>query len=639
VIPELNNAHKVFPRAGSFWSSVASADARNKARRFVESVERNRGLAGIDREAVRLTDNLGIRGQHLDVMVSNVQHVPRVGPSRALFGNTNLDIGQTELTLEFGDGFPAVPTILLISLRAPAGLTQVDVLTANVTSYTATEATVVLSGPVDTEGYIVSWYASDTELENQSSAQQAGRTSIVPGSSTLAVTFSEPMLLTPVVTGSIVSPGDTGIVPVIGHTIFNVSTTGFSVALSSPADTPLYFLWHADTADTRGQSLIPAGEPGLAVSFSSPLGDAPTILGSIQAVGDNPIVEVLSFTVSDVTDSGFNVLLSSPASADVYFNWEAYLRPVPAPTYDTWTFRIAENIVPLAFDTKTGKKVIGNDYTFLDGLVTFRESPFALFDLPRVHIFSYQETLFNTNNYALWLEAPVKGLQEVALYCRDRQTSAQFERAIAVAAGYTVLPFDGVLRAMIGPTYVFDAGVVVAPGHPNALTVGTWYPKGTVIGGSVKASAASGANNANWYRELDWSAGLSLDSLIPFTGLSVPDEQRVIYTTTESTAHAGKYHVIAQLDGDTATQTKFWAHQAAAEDRCNKFISTALGLGYGQSASVNLLDFFFQYLLSSRALIVDLYAHDPSEDAHARAERFVAREAPVGSLPIVRHHS
>ena len=640
MIPELANEHKVFPRAGSFWSSVVAPDTRTKARRFVEAVERNRGLAGIDREAVRLTDNAGIRGQHLDVLVdtADVSHVPRVGQARMVFGNANLEVSQTALTIEFGGALAEIPAILLVSLRAPVGLTQVNVITANVVSFTATEAVVALSGPVDVPGYVVSWYASDNELEIQNSAQQSGRATINPGTSVFSVSFSEPMLLTPVVTGSVVSSGSNNIVPVIGHTIFNVTSTGFSVALSSPVESMLYFLWHSDTADTHGQVLIPAGQPGLAVTFPSALGDAPTVLGSVQGVVANQSIEVLGFTISDVTNVGFNVLLSSPASTDVYFNWEAYLIPTTI-NYDRWLMRIQEAIVPLAFETKLGKRILGNDYTFFDGTVTFRESPFELFDFPRVHVLSYQETLFNTHNYALWLEVPVVNLQEVSLYCRDRQTSVQFERALATAAGYAVLPFDGLLQAIVGTTYIFDAGVVNAPYWHNALIIGNRYPKGTIIGGAVKVSAASGANNASWYRELDWSLGLPLDSLIPFSGLVAPDAQRLVAATTESTVHAGKYHVQAQLDGDPAVQAKFWTHQAAAEDRCNKFLSTALGLGSGQSTSVNLLDLFFQYLLSNRALVVDLYGHDHATEYHERAARFIAREAPLGSLPIVRYHS
>ena len=309
---------------------------------------------------------------------------------------------------------------------------------------------------------------------------------------------------------------------------------------------------------------------------------------------------------------------------------------VPGTPYDVWRMSITESIVPLALSTKLGPRVLGNDYSYSNGVLTFRESVFSLFDFPRVHVNAYQEVLFNTHNYALWLEAPVQNLQEVARYCRENQTAAQFQKAIAVAAGYVVLPFTGVLQARIGNTYVFDAGIVDVVYQHTPLTVGYTYDAGTVVGGVVRVYASDGVD-LTWYQRLDWTQGLSLDSLTPFTGLSVQDASVTVSATTESTQHAGKYHVTAPLVGDSGLQVKFWAHQAAAEDRANSFISTALGLGSGGTASVNLLDFFFTYILGARGIVIDLPVYSDSTDYHARALRFIAREAPAGSIPIIRY--
>jgi len=304
---------------------------------------------------------------------------------------------------------------------------------------------------------------------------------------------------------------------------------------------------------------------------------------------------------------------------------------------DTWRMPIQVDIVPLAFETKLGKRVIGNDYTFADGIVAFRESAYSLFDFPHVHVLSYQETLFNTQNYALWLETPVQNLQEVSMYYRDRQTADQFQRAIAVAAGYSVLPFDGVLNAIVGTTYIFDKGIIDAPYQHTPLTVGPTYPAGTVIGDVVRVHASNGVDTS-WYQKLDWNSGMPLDSLCPFAGLSVQNANVAVTLGAQSSVHLGKYHVSAPLIGDPSVATKFWAHQATTEDRSNRFMNDAIGLTLGNPAtSMNLLDFYFQYLLGARGIIIDLPVMPDSAEYHARAARFIAREAPVGSIPIIRH--
>jgi hypothetical protein len=324
------------------------------------------------------------------------------------------------------------------------------------------------------------------------------------------------------------------------------------------------------------------------------------------------------------------------AHLDIQVPAETVTRETGTP-YNVWRMPITDAIIPLALDTKLGKRVLGNDYSFSNGVLTFRESVYALFEFPRVHVSAYQEVLFNTHNYALWLETPVQNLQEVALYCRDNQTTAQFQKAIAVAAGYVVLPFSGVLQARVGNTYVFDTGIVDVVYQHTPLTVGYTYSAGTVVGGVVRVYASDGVD-LTWYQRLDWQSGLPLASLCPFSGLSVADVNVTVTRGAESTAHAGKYHVSAPLIGDSGVAAKFWVHQAACEDRSNKFMNDALGLtGGSPTASVNLIDFWFSYMLAARGVIIDLPVYPDSADYHARAARFIAREAPAGSIPIIRY--
>ncbi len=631
MTPALLNEHKVFPRAGSFWSSVVSPETRQQARALLETTERNQVMSGIDRAAVRLTDNSRVIGKYLDLHVNVLDVVSRRAEQAvvAQWSTYALPVDTTVLEIPFSSTFLVTPGIVLVSLLSP--VSETSVIAVNVVSYSTSTFTVALTAPVTVEGYRIIWYATSAPTGTASVTDQSGQQTIPAGVSLVWVPLPQLMSSAPVVTGSVHSPESGGTVSVVSHSISGTTVYGFYVALSSPLEVTATFNWRATAPLESQQQLVPAGSASVTVFFDIPLQSPPTILGSFLSVGDP--IEVITAVISEVTIFGFTATFSSPPLTASYFNWEAYqTNPTVPPPYDTWEFPVPD-ITPLAFQTKAGKRILGADYEFNNGVVVFRESVYPVFDFPRVQVFAYQENTFNLQNYALSLEVATDNVQEVARYYRSNQTAVQFQKAIAVAAGYVVLQFTGTLQARIGDLYVFDTGVVRVPYVHDLLTVGTLYPEGTVVGGMVTVTASTGGV---WWRNLDWSQGLSLDSLIPFQGLSVPDSNQLVSTTTQSTVRSGKYHVSAPLVGSATVQEKFWAHQAAAEDRCNVFISTALGLTAGTSININLVDLFFQYL-GHKALIIDLKLEADSTDYHARALRFIAREKPVGSLPIIRY--
>lgn len=212
-----------------------------------------------------------------------------------------------------------------------------------------------------------------------------------------------------------------------------------------------------------------------------------------------------------------------------------------------WRMPLAEPIEPLAIHTRRGLRVQGTDFSYEDGAVLWNESPHDLLHLPEVLVLSYREAPPSLWNYTLRLDGVSEAPTEVMRYYRVSQDPKQFERAIAVAAGYTVLPFTSKLVQVLNGRYTFEAGVVVADYEHQELPVGNVYPAGTVIGDMVKVTAAP-AGSSDWYRKFDWTQGMSLDALSPFRGLVVPDGQRRVETTTESTAHPGHYHVTAPLE-------------------------------------------------------------------------------------------
>jgi hypothetical protein len=215
-----------------------------------------------------------------------------------------------------------------------------------------------------------------------------------------------------------------------------------------------------------------------------------------------------------------------------------------------WSMPVEDAITPVTILTKRGLRTIGLDFTFSSGALIWSESPHDLFDLPDVPVLCYRESPVSLWNYPLRLDSDRSAPEEVTKYYRSSQDPLQFQKAIAAAAGYTVLPFTSTLRAVLGNRYVFDAGVLEAPYQHVPMTAGVEYPAGTVIGDMVKVRAAPSVGS-DWYRDLDWSSGLSLDKISPFQGLRLPDGQRRLSTTSESAAYPGKYHVTAPLEVDS----------------------------------------------------------------------------------------
>lgn len=213
----------------------------------------------------------------------------------------------------------------------------------------------------------------------------------------------------------------------------------------------------------------------------------------------------------------------------------------------TWRIAFSEDIEPVTIQTKLGVRVQGVDFTVGEGELLWFESPYDLFDLPVVQVLTYREFPVSLWNYSLRLNSRAADPAEVTRYYRIKQDPAQFQRAIAAAAGYTVLPFTSILRAVQGSRYVFDAGVLEARYQHAALETGKLYTEGTIIGDMVRVHTAE-TQGEDWYRNLDWTQGMALDDLTQFPGLRVPDEQRRVAATTESETHPGKYHVVAQLD-------------------------------------------------------------------------------------------
>lgn len=304
-----------------------------------------------------------------------------------------------------------------------------------------------------------------------------------------------------------------------------------------------------------------------------------------------------------------------------------------------WAMPLPYDVRPISFLTKRGLRVVGVDFVISGGFAIFSESPFELFDLPVVEVFSRQTDRRSRWLFPLGLDYDSDSAAQAAVLYRGNQSTAQFARAVVASMGYSVLPTDSQLLHVSpfgeGFRYTFDS-VVIYANYPHAPMVIGAYAAGTVIGGLVRAVSASNARDL-WWRTLDWAEGLSLDALTPLSGIIAPDNYVQSATTTESAAHPGHWHSRINLLGDPDTLDKFWKHQEQGEEASGVFLSDALGIsGEGATGQVNPLEFFFTHFLDNRGVVVDIARQSGDADRYAAALKFIAREKPVASIVIVR---
>lgn len=303
-----------------------------------------------------------------------------------------------------------------------------------------------------------------------------------------------------------------------------------------------------------------------------------------------------------------------------------------------WAMALPYGVKPIAFSTKKGLRVLGMDFVLSGGFAVFSESPFELFDLPVVEVFSQQTNRRSRWLFPLGLDFDGDSAGQVSLLYRGNQSTDQFARAIAASLGYSVLSSDSQLLHVSplgeGFRYTFDSVTIHADYTHTPLAIGA-YAAGTIIGGLVRATGASNARDL-WWRKLDWSTGLPLDAVTPFSGIVAPDNYVQVAATTESSAHPGHYHCRISLLGDPAVLDKFWKHQESQEDSTGIFLSDSLGLGAGHSTQINPLEYFFTNFLDNRAVVVDISRQTGDAARYAAAVKFIAREKPVSSVVIVR---
>ena len=343
-----------------------------------------------------------------------------------------------------------------------------------------------------------------------------------------------------------------------------------------------------------------------------------------------------------------------------------------------WQIELPAGLEPVSIMTREGRLLLrGMGFYTGGGMLKLQAHPDTLFENNRILVKSAKLWRRNLLSYTMQLDGVGGSVDYVRDYYRGSQSPKNFELALAQAAGLKITPKAGFLyRKSLNDgavMYEFDYGKITVPYAHATLDENSYYEAGVIIGDQIHVGASdisSGAPATDGYDlyELGWSGALCLNSVCPIQGVTIPDTN--INYTAEA-APGGKFHlrldtafsapttdahdnavydsrgvIFAGVDvasniftPDQPTADKFHQWLFDSENRSGLYLNDLLvspAAAPGDTGNVPLLKLLFQHILGRRGLLIDLSTQNMSGDYHQRALKFINREKPVGSIPIIR---
>lgn len=298
-----------------------------------------------------------------------------------------------------------------------------------------------------------------------------------------------------------------------------------------------------------------------------------------------------------------------------------------------WLIPIPMGVKPICIAGVTRDLVQSLDFEVYNGYIVLDSSPEVLGNSLFIRAAEVTQESIMHYPLAVSVDGPVN---YVANYYRNSQSAISFQLAIAQAAGLTILPEAGICLSIFSSCqttrYIFENFFVEVNYPHTALAIGTWYEKNFIVGDIVNVYA-KGDTSPSWYRQLDWSAGLNLDNLCPFTGIVVPDRPCRAYAQgAEDDVHV---RINFGLE-DTTNEEAFWAHIKASELKTGKYLNAVVDLADVNDVKfVNPLEIWFDYLLALKGLVITVKLSALGAEKRDKILSFIDREKPIGCIPVI----
>jgi hypothetical protein len=355
------------------------------------------------------------------------------------------------------------------------------------------------------------------------------------------------------------------------------------------------------------------------------VGDLPSTTGSDPSVAD------ISVTLGDNDNGGIrmpiedrDIVLTSDEARLLYY--------VP----------IAINLTPIAIATEEKELTIGTGFLTAPGYILFYESPNVLFPNSRIFCRSAYVKESHLMDYTYQVDNIYSGGEYMAQYMRATHSAPALRLAVAEIAGLPIIKTESILEAIyyntVSTIYEFDTCVIRVPDYieHTTLTVGTTYSAGTIIGEDyVKVYSKSNGTATPWYRHSDlasmWSSkGLVLSALTPFTSVIAAD----VTGTFSNNGATGSGTAHLKLSGVTGSSTgSYWNFVRQSEIHTSKYIANVPGVTAG--ATANVIDFYFDNMLTFNAVIIKLRTQELGSEIHENVLSFLRRDLPINVTPII----
>lgn len=326
-----------------------------------------------------------------------------------------------------------------------------------------------------------------------------------------------------------------------------------------------------------------------------------------------------------LSDSNRTVLFSTNEARPLYF--------VPIPLTEE----------PISITTNNRELTIGCSFVYGPGYLLFFEDPYILFPENLIFVRNSTSLESHTMDYVYQADNIYSDGRYIAEYMRTTHSAGALKLALSEIAGLPILHEQSVLRQIYANydfnIYEFDTQVISVPNYieHEELIVGTTYPAGTIFGVDyVNIYSAANVSDSPWYRTSDlnsvWStAGLSLNSITPFSGIKVPDTTGT-FAYNGSTAGGGTAHYY--LTGVTGGNTgPYWSFVRSSETYTDKYLADVAGVTLG--ATANCINFYFSNMLSYNALVIKLRTQELGSERHQNVMSFIRRDLPINVTPII----
>lgn len=355
------------------------------------------------------------------------------------------------------------------------------------------------------------------------------------------------------------------------------------------------------------------------------VGDLPSSTGSDPSVAD------ISITLGDNDNGGLRMPVED-RDIELTADEARLLYYVP----------IAINITPVAIATVTKELTIGTGFLTAPGYILFYESPNELFPDSQILCRSAYLRESHLMDYTYQVDNIYTGGEYMAQYMRASHSATALRLAIAEIAGLPIIKTESILEAVyyntVSTIYEFDTCVLRVPDYiaHTPLTVGTTYAAGTIVGADyVKVYSKSNGTSTPWYRHEDltstWaSTGLVLSSLTPFNSVIASDVTGTF--SINGATGSGTAHL--KLSGITGSSTgSYWAFVRQSEIHTSKYIANVPGVTAG--ATANVIDFYFDNMLTFNSVIIKLRTQELGSEIHENVLSFLRRDLPINVTPII----